>query len=763
MNKKRGILFLSSILIVSFVFIPGKKTNIYSSGWLKRIQVENFSSLQRTNLIIPIEVPSDTKNYQLSDGSLGENLLPFYLFKSEKTVLYTQISLKPNEEKTIILTNRGTGQGAYLNPSTEPGTEFLFVNYKKAIVVSHEDKNSISFFSSDGVLLNAEKKPIVLEKGKYFVLESSTPKLTRILSEKPISVFCTTLKDFTDLESVEPGDSDTTTLYGNDLFFFTEKHLFIAAYEKTKITLTDSNGLITWSGNLNENKGILQTLKRGAYHLLSDNPVTIQFGYLDDENFSVLYGKPGKVNGFSFGDLMITSLYPNTKVTVLFGNEKLSKSEYQFKQAGISQIVSLIKQFSPKNPEYIFVSISFNNPCLIYTFSNGNNFGGEYIPGKNGLMADKEFSVVTPRVSTEFSKEQKNLIELIGITNNTAVTASGAWNQKLILQEKTTYVYSSKTPLEKISLEGDKLFQVSLIHNYNKKGLFYWIPPLRDSSVQIEMTNQNGEGMIQNSSSNKKGLSFLFNRQRIGDFFINAKTPSMLPFTIFFFSILLLFIFLIILTWLPVMRNNKEKKLESAEEKEIETIKEQLFIEDQKEVHFTFPNLPPPPKVAIGDFFKITEKEISPKNELPKLEIKEPLEIKPLKIEDTPVAPVNNSFLSQIANKKIVLDPGSANRLYIEGKLQELSNTYMVKSSSKKITAEVTESLTKVDLNRQDLSKASVYTDSLNTFEEAGKALSLCKKLKITFYITSYKLPTQIQGTQVIHVADALKDTLKPS
>jgi hypothetical protein len=555
----------------------------------------------------------------------------------------------------------------------------------------------------------------------------------------------------------------------------------MTAYEKTTVKILDINDTEVWSGTIESDHGVFQeNLKRGAYHLIADNPLTIQFGYLDDENFSVLYGKPNKINAYAFGDLMISSLYPNTKVTLKYGNEKISKQEFSFKQAGITQIVSLIELFSPKNPEHIFVSLTFNNPILAFTFSSGNNFGGEYIPGKNGLMADTDFSFVTLRVSPEFSKEQKNLIELIGLENNTNITATGAWKQKVVLQEKSTYIFPSNTPMEKIILNSDKPFQVSQIHNSNTKGLFYWIPPINDKSIQVEIGNQTGEAMIQNSSTFDKNLQFLLNKQRLHDFWVVTKNNNFLAMTIFFSSLMLLLLFLIFWIWFSYGKTNSNKRsiinMSELASKEIEDIKNQLF-EDTV--------LKP---ITIEETPQKEEKKQSMPPSLP-INIVFP-KIKPLLSDDQPVIPHitnhetdtfpsrdrvfkeesketpvivsqnlenQNSFLNKLKENKIVLDPGSANRLYVEGKLTDLTQVYMVKSSSKKITTEVTDKINKVDLNMQDMSKANVYKDSLSTFEEAGKALSLCKKLKISYYITSYKLPSLIQGIHVIYITDAIK------
>jgi hypothetical protein len=779
-------IFIGLILIASTAPI----NQGYSANWLKRIQIQNFSSLQRTSIIVPIEIPKDAtgNSFQIAEGSLGESLLPLYLSNSTPPTLYTQINLYPNEEKTIFLSTKKKSINKRLTPSTQSGTEFLFVNYKTAIIVSTEDQNSISFFASDGKMLNSDQKPLILGKGKWFVLQSNTPKLTRVLSEKPINIFCSTLKEFSDLDSVEPGDSDTTTLFGNDLFLFTEKHLFISAYEKTKVSLYDDNEIVVWTGTIESNHGLFQgNLKRGAYHLVADKAVTIQFGYLDDENFSVLYGKDGKINGYSFGDIMINSQFPNTQVSLQYGNEKITKKDFHFKQAGMTQIFSLIEQFTPKNPEFIFVSISFNYPIQVFTFSSGNNFGGEYIPGKNALHSDTEYSFVTLRVSKEFSKEQKNLIELIGLKNNTNVTATGAWNQKVVLQEKSNFVFLSNTPMEKVNLISDKPFQVSQIHNYNSKGLFYFVPPIYDSTIQIEITDQTSEAMIQNETIFNKNIHFLVNKKRFRDFILIILTPDFLPSTLFFSSLILLLLLILGFIWIQYIKQTSKIKPQLIEsEEDIELVKNKLFeniafepishenTTSSEENQYSLPDKFEYPRITLplsGNLPKQQDKSCETKGKEKEIMVEEKTNRKDSLKSEAPsfgvVIPENenassiskdqSSFLAKLKENKVVLDPGSANRLYIEGKLDELPHVFMVKSSSRKITTEVTDKIQKIDLNLQDVSKAIVYKDSLGTFEEAGKALALCKKQKIIYYISSYKLPSLIQGIHVIHISDALK------
>ena len=302
------------------------------------------------------------------------------------------------------------------------------------------------------------------------------------------------------------------------------------------------------------------------------------------------------------------------------------------------------------------------------------------------------------------------------------------------------------------------------MHNFNTKGLFYWIPPLKDSSLLYEDGDQDIEGLIRNDPSVIKNLIFIFNQNRIHDFFYQITSSAHLPYTVFFSSLLLLMILLILLIWIIPKKKNftlpsaiKESHIEQSIVKHAEdsnssffdptstSLKNQdsIFIEGIEE---RIPSL------------KTINHEESINIDIPTCE-ETKLEKDLESLQEIELKSINanqSSFLYKLMNNKIVLDPGSANRLYIEGKLTELKDIYMVKSSSKKISNEVTDKITKIELTIQDQIKSSLFKDTLNTFEEAGKALALCKKLKILYYISSYKLPSNIQGIHVIHISDAL-------
>ncbi len=124
---------------------------------------------------------------------------------------------------------------------------------------------------------------------------------------------------------------------------------------------------------------------------------------------------------------MVISKYPNTTVELTYNGKK---RKLELKESNQFEIVPVITEFSQKVPESVFFTSTSNKPVLILTFSSGNNFGGEYIPGNNGLFLDNSFSFVTGRISKEFSKEQKNIISLTSVESEVETEVSGSIKSK---------------------------------------------------------------------------------------------------------------------------------------------------------------------------------------------------------------------------------------------------------------------------------------------------------------------------------------------
>ncbi len=119
------------------------------------------------------------------------------------------------------------------------------------------------------------------------------------------------------------------------------------------------------------------------------------------------------------------------------------------------------------------------------------------------------------------------------------------------------------------------------------------------------------------------------------------------------------------------------------------------------------------------------------------------------------------NFSNPLYQSLIVLDPGSANRLYIEGFLNKFKKAFIASSSSKKLAPEISSHLVPVKLNMNDKAKAITMKDSCNTFEEAGLAFIVCKKKHCKYYISSYQLPKKIMGIEILSVHEIVKSLEK--
>ena len=135
----------------------------------------------------------------------------------------------------------------------------------------------------------------------------------------------------------------------------------------------------------------------------------------------------------------------------------------------------------------------------------------------------------------------------------------------------------------------------------------------------------------------------------------------------------------------------------------------------------------------------------------------ETIESEPISVSEPLKEPIN---LTSVITTSVVLDPGSANRLFFEQDLSTFQNAYIASASLKKLPEEMHNYLKKVDMNLQDQTRISNLLRSLPIREEAAKAIAICKKMKITYYITSYSLPQKILDIAVIPVSEWKQSSL---
>lgn len=751
-----GILFIVFFLPVAYTAQPSQS--------FSQVVIVNESNTYKHNALAEVPIPPEWEGSSCTIMNEADKASSIpYLRKTTETkdCLLVQVSLAPFEEKKLIL-RKGESDlkgKRYIAPSHSPGTDFLFVNYKQAILISTEQDNEIQFFSNEGKQFLPETEPVILGEGKSYILQTISPQLIHIKSAKPIFVYASSMNYQNDNVLIEAGDSDTTTLYTNYAYIYLFKHIWISSYEETTVNLMDQNGRNVFSKTLSANSGYFKDdLKPGAYKVTSDHPVTIQFGYLDDENFSFIHGQNQMINGFAFGELVVQSIFPDTTVQIKWENQE--KAKHQFKEASEIEKFNSIEAFNPKTAEYRFFSLSSNHPVRICSFSSGNNFGGEFITGTSGTYKDDNFQLFTTRVSKEFSKEQRNLIELIGLHKDTNVEIKGSFQKRITLQENTHFDLPSSTPLEPITISSNAEMMVCQLHNYTNKGLFYFVPALSDATISIASTNTIGEGIFQETPHEKKQWVNWF---RIKESLKNSVHIPYLPLPLFFIGIIGILITVLLISLSKLNTSNlsdyepsepsliendpevKEKIIPVIEKKEKPSFILQIPDLEEPSNTFIYPTLPKTEEIAnfipIPD---ISEESIEKQDDT-------------LAFTTLPTNPIKENF---IVKTSVVLDPGSANRLFFEKDLPVFENAYIASASLKKLPNEIHEYLKKVDLNLQDQARISNLLRSLPIREEAAKAIAICKKMKIAFYISSYSLPQKILDVVVLPVSEWKQSSL---
>jgi hypothetical protein len=752
MGKNKNIVFfLISFLMFNFFPLYAKEETDKNI-----IKITNSSEIDRTNAEIKIVLPnnfSDSGDLKILD--LDKSIeFPVKRFNDgENIVILTKLDIKKGEEKELLI-EPGPTKASYLTPNYSIGTNYAFVNYERAFIISASSKNKIKVLTKDEKIIDEFE----LEKGKLKVIQSENPQFIVLKAEKPIFVYESTLSDHSKTNLIEPGDSDTTTIFGNDIYVYTEKHLWLSSYEETEFKIYDVNNIEVYSKTLQKNSGFfIDNLNSGLYHIVANHPLTVQFGYLDDENFSYIYGKTNTINGFAFGDLIIMSKYNDTNVELIYGN---TKKKLRLNEANDYEIVTLITKFGQNVPESLFFTASFSKPVIISAFSSGNNFGGEFVPGDNGIFLDDSFNFITGRISKEFSKEQKNIISVTGIDNDTEIEASKTIESKAILERFTDFYLESGISNGIISIKSSKGILVNHLRNYKDKGLFYFVPPIEDKSITVSFVilPPNKDDTFIENSVNK---SELFSLIRIKEFFINIVSKDYIVFTIPFLILIFLSIsgLVICISALKKEKLLTSKKIPAKDVEEINTSEENKILEEKilpKEEHkediphlILTEKIKPINKSEI-DNFNIEVEEKPSYDQVPK--VKERERFFELNL------PIKKSNFDEIKGKKIVLDPGSANRLFAEELLSEFSLPYICKSSTKKLTEDVIKLLKTADLNRMDLERARIISEKLSLTEDAGKAIILAKKINANLYVTSYRLPNKVYNLSIVRVVDLLKN-----
>ena len=441
MVRTKLLFLLIFVLVFTWISVPVVMS--YSE-----ISVEisnNLSFPLEKSVQFSVELPGFkvSNNISVNDGPAK---LPVEIIKVENNIvtLKSLLEFKASEKKRLMV-RYGDDISKEYTKIFKPdfiGNYFIGFGSDNLYIVSMATQNSVKISDSKGkVLLDKtlglnETADLILGKDQTF----------EISSDKPVFAELSSLK----LDYVSNSSDDTTSVYGSYFTIFIPKEIFVSAYKNTHIKIQNLKGEVIFDGDLPE-RGVYSnlSLKPDFYTIETDVPVSIQFGYSDDSIYTIFYGNLNSFKGVSFGDIIYSSLYPDTTVTFKT-KDKIYDSE-NLKTPGDYSLKEVVKEFSEETTEYEFVYIKFSAPVFIYSNSSSGNTGGEQIPSIDG--SGKTFVFRTGKIYNFESINRKRKVVVVAENDNTNVSFNG---KNLILNSLESYSENLANSFSLVKIESDK-------------------------------------------------------------------------------------------------------------------------------------------------------------------------------------------------------------------------------------------------------------------------------------------------------------------
>jgi len=441
MVRTKLLFLLIFVLVFTWISVPVVMS--YSE-----ISVEisnNLSFPLEKSVQFSVELPGFkvSNNISVNDGPAK---LPVEIVKVENNIvtLKSLLEFKASEKKRLMV-RYGDDISKEYTKIFKPdfiGNYFIGFGSDNLYIVSMATQNSVKISDSKGkVLLDKtlglnETADLILGKDQTF----------EIRSDKPVFAELSSLK----LDYVSNSSDDTTSVYGSYFTIFIPKEIFVSAYKNTHIKIQNLKGEVVFDGDLPE-RGVYSnlSLKPDFYTIETDVPVSIQFGYSDDNIYTIFYGNLNSFKGVSFGDIIYSSLYPDTTVTFKT-KDKIYDSE-NLKTPGDYSLKEVVKEFSEETTEYEFVYIKFSAPVFIYSNSSSGNTGGEQIPSIDG--SGKTFVFRTGKIYNFESINHKRKVVVVAENDNTNVSFNG---KNLILNSLESYSENLANSFSLVKIESDK-------------------------------------------------------------------------------------------------------------------------------------------------------------------------------------------------------------------------------------------------------------------------------------------------------------------
>jgi len=441
MVRTKLLFLLIFVLVFTWISVPVVMS--YSE-----ISVEisnNLSFPLEKSVQFSVELPGFKVSNNISVNG-GPAKLPVEIVKVENNIvtLKSLLEFKASEKKRLMV-RYGDDISKEYTKIFKPdfiGNYFIGFGSDNLYIVSMATQNSVKISDSKGkVLLDKtlglnETAGLILGKDQTF----------EIRSDKPVFAELSSLK----LDYVSNSSDDTTSVYGSYFTIFIPKEIFVSAYKNTHIKIQNLKGEVVFDGDLPE-RGVYSnlSLKPDFYTIETDVPVSIQFGYSDDNIYTIFYGNLNSFKGVSFGDIIYSSLYPDTTVTFKT-KDKIYDSE-NLKTPGDYSLKEVVKEFSEETTEYEFVYIKFSAPVFIYSNSSSGNTGGEQIPSIDG--SGKTFVFRTGKIYNFESINHKRKVVVVAENDNTNVSFNG---KNLILNSLESYSENLANSFSLVKIESDK-------------------------------------------------------------------------------------------------------------------------------------------------------------------------------------------------------------------------------------------------------------------------------------------------------------------
>jgi hypothetical protein len=441
MVRTKLLFLLIFVLVFTWISVPVVMS--YSE-----ISVEisnNLSFPLEKSVQFSVELPGFkvSNNISVNDGPAK---LPVEIVKVANNIvtLKSLLEFKASEKKRLMV-RYGDDISKEYTKIFKPdfiGNYFIGFGSDNLYIVSMATQNSVKISDSKGkVLLDKtlglnETADLILGKDQTF----------EIRSDKPVFAELSSLK----LDYVSNSSDDTTSVYGSYFTIFIPKEIFVSAYKNTHIKIQNFKGEVIFDGDLPE-RGVYSnlSLKPDFYTIETDVPVSIQFGYSDDNIYTIFYGNLNSFKGVSFGDIIYSSLYPDTTVT--FKTKDKIYDPENLKTPGDYSLKEVVKEFSEETTEYEFVYIKFSAPVFIYSNSSSGNTGGEQIPSIDG--SGKTFVFRTGKIYNFESINRKRKVVVVAENDNTNVSFNG---KNLILNSLESYSENLANSFSLVKIESDK-------------------------------------------------------------------------------------------------------------------------------------------------------------------------------------------------------------------------------------------------------------------------------------------------------------------